>query len=102
MSDPVPPLTPYPPGRPPGAEVPAKYSNFFVISVSPLMVRLNFAEAFGSPESAVFHTAISLLPADAIALAQTILNQLSQVPPPAQDAEAASSSKPGPEQGDGS
>jgi hypothetical protein len=56
--------------------VPARYSNFFVVSVSPAIVRITFGEGFGSPESAVFHTAVSLTQQDATALAQSILDTI--------------------------
>ena len=71
-------MTILPSGKPPGAEISAKYVNYFAVFGNQLMVRISFAEAFGSPESAVFHTAISLVPADALALAQLLLQTIAQ------------------------
>jgi hypothetical protein len=44
------------------------YSNFFVVAATPAILRITFGEAFGSPDTAVFHTAIALSPQDAEAL----------------------------------
>jgi hypothetical protein len=68
MADPI--ATPTP------NNVPATYTNYFTVAVSPQIVRIAFGEAFGTPESATFHTAVSMLPSDAKALADTILSTL--------------------------
>jgi hypothetical protein len=60
-------------GRPGGGELPAVYSNWFVVSTGSETVRIAFAEAFGVPESAVFHSAVAMSPANAVALAELIL-----------------------------
>jgi hypothetical protein len=52
------------------------FSNYFTISATPAIVRISFGEAFGSPESAIFHAAVALVPQDAEALAQSILDTI--------------------------
>src|SRR5262245_58692174 len=69
MPDPI--ATPTPPNN-----VPSKYTNYFTVAVTPQIARISFGEAFGTPESANFHTAVSMLPSDAKALAETILSTL--------------------------
>jgi hypothetical protein len=52
------------------------YSNYFTIIATPNIVKISFGEAFGTPESAAFHTAVALSPADAKTLADTLGNFL--------------------------
>lgn len=58
--------------------IPSKYSNFFTVSVTPFAVRITFGEAFGSPGTATFHTAITMHPVDAAQLAQSIINGMEE------------------------
>ena len=58
------------------AKVAPVYSNFFVISAAPAVVRIAFGEGFGPGVAAVYHAAIALNPQDAMTLAQTILDTL--------------------------
>jgi hypothetical protein len=60
------------PKTPEWGKITAKYSNFFVVSATPGTVRIAFAEAFGAPEGAVFHTSIALNTADAEGLITSI------------------------------
>jgi hypothetical protein len=64
-------------------ELAAIYSNYFTVIATPGVVKLVFGEAFGSPETAVFHVAVALTPSDAKALADTLLNFLKQAYPQA-------------------
>ena len=61
---------------PQGAHIPGKYSNYFTVSVGPEVVRIAFAEGFGSAEKSVFHTAVILTMNDARVLAETIKGTL--------------------------
>ena len=59
------------------------YSNYFSILVTSEIVRISFGEAFGTPESAVFHTAVGLSPANARILSET-LTKLMQAEQPSE------------------
>jgi hypothetical protein len=52
------------------------YSNFFVVSAGPMLLRIAFGEGFGPGINPVYHTAIALNPQDAMTLAQTIVDTL--------------------------
>ncbi len=65
-----------PPKSPNWAKGVPLYSNFFAVAATPAIVRISFGEAFGSPESAIFHAAVVLVPQDAEVLARTILDTI--------------------------
>jgi hypothetical protein len=52
------------------------FSNFFVVSASPLVLRIAFGEGFGPGVQPVYHTAIALSHQDALTLAQTVLDTM--------------------------
>ncbi|NUJ80968.1 hypothetical protein HUN39_13180 [Methylocystis sp. FS] len=55
---------------------PSTFSNFFTVAASPAIVRVSFGEAFGSPETAKYRLAVSMIPEDAEALAKSILDTI--------------------------
>ena len=57
-------------------KIPPVYSNFFVVTASPTILRIAFGEGFGPGVAAVYHAAIALHPQDAMTLAHTILETL--------------------------
>lgn len=68
------------PGVPVWGYITPRYANICVIVSGPGIVRLSFGESFGSPQPSVFHTAIALLPQDAITIAKGILDTIGQSP----------------------
>jgi len=66
------------PQLPPGGQVTAKYANFFSITASPMIVRISFAESFGSEATAQYHTAIALGLRDAENLGKFLLDVVAQ------------------------
>jgi hypothetical protein len=63
---------------PPGGQITAKYANFFSITATQTIVRVSFAESFGSEATAQYHTAIALGPKDAENLGKFLLQVVAQ------------------------
>jgi hypothetical protein len=55
------------------------YVNYFSVTTSPAIIRIAMGEAFGTPESAIYHMTVAMAPADAKALADLLLRLLTEL-----------------------